>query len=262
MTTTLKRSELSRTYKVGQEITLNSGFVGIVSYIGKKSNYDIRSENGLEGQPTLEGTKGWLGEHRIIPNDWEAIYTGEVHEAEILEVGDKGFKTVNRKCPKAGKMLNGIIEKAKDEGYSGVIFKHETGETRFEFNKIRVQKAEAAEPKEELVEPIPGEMFEGVLIPDEVELLGEFLDEDEEEILRESYGEARIPREGSARTERVYEVSGYAWGASKDKVDSQFVIARTKKEAEEKSSLFPITFSKWRKDIQPEELRENGNGAL
>ncbi len=68
--------------------------------------------------------------------------------------------------------------------------------------------------------------------------------------------------EDSARTERVYEVSGYAWGASKDKVDSQFVIARTKKEAEEKSSLFSITFSKWRKDIQPEELRENGNGGM
>lgn len=220
----------------------------------------------------------------------------------------KGMKVVNRNCPKSGPMLKKMIEKAKEEGYSGLMFVSEKqGNTQFHFSKkeekevkkepcfaicndgnffkgfppvyvesstkremleklsviyrmmnpeveffpysiedlktryymgsaveayiaddwvtvskhgermkdfvsnikgvlsfdefVEKYKVEPIEEepvvrvKEEIDEPVPGEMFEGVLIPNEFEIMGEFLDEDEEEILRESYGEDVIPYE-------------------------------------------------------------------
>ncbi|HPC09553.1 MAG TPA: hypothetical protein PLN85_00565 [archaeon] len=51
--------------------------------------------------------------------------------------------------------------------------------------------------------------------------------------------------------QRVYEISGYAWGGFKNQKLLKFITASTKKEAIKKSGFLNVSFAKWRKDINP-----------
>ena len=79
-------STMKNTYKINDVITLKSGFIGKVVYIGSMGNGDIRPPYNKKGLPTIAGINECIGYVDIIPNNWEILYDCEVNENEVIKI--------------------------------------------------------------------------------------------------------------------------------------------------------------------------------